>query len=165
MSSPSPEGLGLTPHRQIAASELAGMVVGYFLVGTMQWRGMTVPVTPWSLPLMLAALAAAGVVYARVLAAQVARNRASVSAHTAVLALVLGKTMLMTGAIVAGGHLVYVLANVGRWSVPMPRERVVHGTVTIVAAALFALSGRLLEKACIVPGHGDEKPSQGSEQP
>lgn len=146
-----PGGLGLTTRRQAAISVMAGMLVGWFIVGTLQATGRVVPITPWSLPLMLTALGAAALVYARVLRRQVAERRGDLPHESGVRALVLGKTMLMTGAVLAGGHLVYALVYLGSWSIPAPRERVIHGLVTIAASAIFALAGRELERACLVP--------------
>jgi len=150
-------GLGLTSGRQALTSVLVGAVVGWFIVGTLQAVGKPVPVTPWSLALVMGALGAAAWVYSRVLRRQVAESRAALPHESGVRALVLGKTLLMTGAILGGGHLVYVLAFLGSWSVPTPRERVIHGAAAIVASVICGLSGRALERACLVPpGEGPE---------
>ena len=156
---PGPGGLSLTNRRQTVISVLAGMLVGWFVVETLQALGHPVPVTPWSLPLVFGALGVAAWAYARVLRRQVAEARADLSAESGVRALVLGKTMLMTGAIVGGGHLVYVLSFLGDWNVPTPRERVIHGVATIAASVVFAVAGRDLERACMVPP-GDELDEQ-----
>ncbi|MEL4358523.1 MULTISPECIES: DUF3180 domain-containing protein [unclassified Luteococcus] len=155
-----PGGLGLTTRRQAVISVMAGMVVGWFIVGTLQATGREVPITPWSLPLSLAALGAAAWVYARILRRQVAEQRGSLPHDSGVRALVLGKTMLMTGAVLAGGHLVYVLSYLGDWNIPNPRQRVIHGLLTILASAVFAVAGRDLERACVVPP-GDDEPHDG----
>ncbi|MGO4956717.1 DUF3180 domain-containing protein [Luteococcus sp. Sow4_B9] len=149
---PQPGDLQPTTNRQITTSVLAGMVVGWFVVGTIQALGNAVPVVPWSLPLVLGALGIAALAYAEVLRRQVERTRADISPEAGVRALVLGKTMLMTGAIMAGGHLVYVLANLGSWEIPAPRMRVVRGLWTIAASAIFGWAGHRLERACLVPG-------------
>ncbi|MEL4503693.1 DUF3180 domain-containing protein [Luteococcus sp. H138] len=167
---PSPGGLGLTTRRQAVISVMAGMLLGWFIVGTLQATGQLVPVTPWSLPLVLGALGAAALVYARVLRRQVADRRGDLPHESGVRALVLGKTMLMTGAVLAGGHLVYVLVYLGSWSIPAPRQRVIHGLVTILASAIFALAGRELERACLVPpgydgSETDEDAEPGTDQP
>ncbi|WP_420176903.1 DUF3180 domain-containing protein [Luteococcus sp. OSA5] len=164
MSTPSPSGspeldpgdLRPTTGRQTATSVLAGMVVGWFIIGTMQALGSAVPVLPWSLPLVLGALGIAALVYSVVLRRQVELARGSLSPEAGVRALVLGKTMLMTGAIMAGGHVVYVLANVGSWDVPAPRMRVLRGLWTILAGAVFGWAGHRLERACIVDDGPDE---------
>jgi len=155
LPAPPPGGLGLTTTRQVVVSALAGLVVGFFVVGTLRALGRTVPLTPWSLPLALAAVGIAVWGYARVLRRQVATDRTSLSPESGVRALVLGKSMLMTGAILAGGHLVYVLAFVDALDVPGPRERVLHGVATIAASALLGWAGRDLERACLVPPGSD----------
>lgn len=157
-------GLGLTTGRQALTSVLAGAVLGWFIVGTMQAMGSTVPVTPWSLSLVLGALGLAAWAYSRVLRRQVAETRAALPHESGVRALVMGKTMLMTGAILGGGHLVYVLVFLRNWSIPTPRERVLHGLAAIVASVVFALAGRELERACVVPpgeDPEDEEPLPG----
>ena len=76
--------------------------------------------------------------------------------QAAVTALVLGKTMVLTGALLAGGHLTYVLTQVGAWAIPLPRQRVVWGLVAVAAASVFAWAGWVLEKSCWRPPSEDE---------
>lgn len=157
---PTPPRLGLTTAGQAAAALLGGAVLGYFVVGTIQWRGGVVPITPWSLPLMLAALGIGAFVYARVLRGQLAERPDRVSPEAGLRALVLGKTLVMSGAVMAGAHLVYVLGQLGHLDASSPRLRAVHGAVTIVGSVLFALGGHAVERSCMVPP-GDDREGDG----
>lgn len=158
---PGPGQLGVTTPKQAVVAALSGAVAGYFVVGTIRWRGGVVPLTPWSIPAVLGALAIAALVYSRVLRRQVADARGSIAPETGVRALVLGKTLLLAGAILGGGHAVYVGSYLGQWGAPMPHARVVHGGVTILASLAFAFAGWVLERACVVPP-GDDLPGPGA---
>lgn len=162
---PSGDGLGLTTPLQAVVAALAGAVAGYFIIGTMRWAGSPVPVTPWSLPVVFVVLALAAVTYARRLRRQVVEARAAMAPEVGVLALVLGKTLLMTGAVMAGGHALYVATNLGSLDAPLPHARVVHGLVMVVASLACAAAGQHLEKACLVPpsdGADDDAPGGAS---
>lgn len=148
--------LGMTSRRTILVATLAGGVLGWMLVRTLELAHQVVPVTPWTMSLMMALVAVAAVVVANWMRQQLAGPRAAVSNERAVSALVLGKAMLLTGAALAGGHFAYVLTQAGHWDVPLPRRRVIFGTVAIVASILFAGAGRLLEHSCRVPADPDE---------
>lgn len=151
MSSPAPEHPGRlrpTSIRDILTTLMAGLVLGAVGLAVFRLADAVVPVTPWSLVGTLLVLAAAAVFYARSLAARVREERASVSPEEGVRALVLGKVMLTGGVLLAGMHVVYVLDNLSRWSVPAPHDRVVHGLVTVAASAVFAWAGWVLEQAC-----------------
>lgn len=151
---PDPRGsgvLGLTTRHHMAVAGLGGAVVGWFVVGTLLALGRFVPVTPWSLPVMLAAVAGIVWVAAGVLRRKVVQERADVSSELGLWALVGGKTMLLSGLALAGGHLVYVLSFAGQFDAPAPRERVLRGLLTLLVALVFARAGRRLERACLVP--------------
>lgn len=158
---PEKKSLSPTSLREMVVAILAGMVVSYLALGGFDLSGKIVPITPWSLAGTLVVLAAGAAYYAWMLRGRVRNDRASISPEEGVRALVLGKVMLLGGCLLIGWHIVYVLKYLGRFDVPAPQERVVHGTGTIVAAVLFAAAGWLLERACIVPGAPrDESDSQ-----
>lgn len=159
MSTPEQEpggGLRLTTRTQIGAAALTGAVLGYLLIGGFDLSNRAVPITPWSLPVMLAALAAAALGYSIALGRRVREARETIDPDTGVRALVIGKTLLMTGAVLAGGHLVYALRYVTSWSIEGPRERVIRGVVVALVAVVLALAGGRLERACVVPTDKDE---------
>ena len=89
-----------------------------------------------------------------------------VPSEEAVRAMVMAKSLIMTGALLAGGHAVYV----GRWlslmAAELPAARVWNGTATIVTAAICVLAGWLLERACMIDGDGDDtEPGEEREAP
>lgn len=134
---------------------LGGLVLGALGLSLFRVTDAVVPVTPWSLVGTLLVFAAAGAVHARAFALRVREARGSISPDEGVRTLVLGRVMLSGGTVLLGMHVIYVLVNMSRWSVPTPHERVVHGLVTIAACAAFAAAGRALENACrIDPGDG-----------
>ena len=61
----------------------------------------------------------------------------------------------MTGALIAGGHVVYVMRYLQLFDAPLPSARVIQGTATIVTALLLAVAGGMLERACVV--HDDDE--------
>ena len=74
----------------------------------------------------------------------------SLSSLEAVRALIVAKSMVITGAVLAGGHAVYVGRFIGALAAEQPAARALHGAGTIVAALLLSLAGWILEKACMV---------------
>ncbi|HSN44193.1 MAG TPA: DUF3180 domain-containing protein [Propionibacteriaceae bacterium] len=155
--------LTVTTGRQLVIAALSGAVFGWFLIETLGLADQTVPVTPWSLPLMLGALAVAAAVYGRRLRARIQDRREWVESVEGVRALVLGKTMAMTGSALAGGHAIYVLVNLSRFDAPTPRQRVVHGLVAIVAAAASGAAGWYLERSCVRPDDDFERDTAESD--
>ena len=154
---PPPTHLRPTSWRTVLVGVVVGAVAGYVVVSGIQLAGDTVPITPWSLSGMLATFAVGGWVYSRHLARRLRDQRGSITPEEGVRALVLGKVMVLGGAVLAGWHVAYVLRYLARLGVPAPQERVIHGAVTVVFSAAFALAGWLLERACIVPPGDDDE--------
>lgn len=156
MSQPRPK-LGLTTVRQTLVAALAGAVVGFFIVGGFDLAGQFPPVVPWSVPAILVIMAGGAWLYARSLPKRIEEGK--VSGIEGVRALVIGKSMVMTGAVLAGGHAVYVGRYIRHLDAAQPAQRVYLGAATILASLLLALAGFALEKACIVKvdSEGDGK--------
>lgn len=148
--------LGLTTAKQAVVAVASGAVVcGMILLG-FEAAGAFPPVVPWTVPGLLVILAVAVVIYSRALPKRLEERR--VSAQEAFVALGVGKAMIMTGALFAGGHVVYVMRYLQLFQAPLPSARVVQGIATIVAALLLAGAGALLERACVVKGDdGDDQ--------
>lgn len=151
--------LGLTTPRQAVVSVLSGAVVSGLLIFAFEAAGTFPPVVPWSVPALLLGLAIATVVYSRSLPKRIEERR--LSAQEAVAALAIGKSMIMTGALFAGMHIVYVMRYLPLLDAPLPEARVIQGAATTVAALLLAAAGALLERACVVKDDDDD----GDEQP
>lgn len=152
--------LTLTTPRQVALSAVAGAVFAGFILAGFELANTFPPVVPWSLPGVLVVMAAGAWVYARGMPARLEDH--TLSALEAVRALIVAKSMVMTGAVLAGGHAVYVGRFVSTMMAEQPAARVLHGVGTIVAALLLALAGWTLEKACIISVDDD---SDGSGAP
>lgn len=153
--------LSITSAQQIVVSALVGAVTGYLLLVIFDLFNEVPPMVPWSLPIMLIAIAIPVFWYSRMLPRRIEKK--TLPPEEGVRAMVLGKSMLMTGCVLVGGHLVYVLKWISHTDIPGPRERVISAAVTIVASTVFALVGALLERACVVDiGDGD---NEGKGQP
>lgn len=155
--------LGLTTRRQAVISVLAGaLVCGLILLG-FEATGAFPPVVPWSVPILMLVLAAAVAWYARLLPKRIEEHR--VEPQESVAALAIGKSMIMTGAVLAGAHVVYVARFVQLFDAPLPSARVLQGAATIVAALLLAGAGALLERACVVHDDDEDNPGGGATSP
>lgn len=155
MSSNEPRPkLGLTTPRQAVVSVLSGAIVAGLLILGFEAAGAFPPVVPWSVPILLVGLAIATAIYSRVLPKRIEERR--LAPQEGVAALAVGKAMIMTGALFAGAHIVYVMRYLSMFDAPLPSARVIQGSATIVAALLLAGAGALLERACVVRGDDDE---------
>lgn len=146
----------LTSWRVLAVAAGCGLVVAWLVSATVHAMGGVLMPVPVPLPTLLAALAVAVGVYARAFKRKVAAHDQMVSPTEGLVALVLGKTMTIMGALLIGGLLVYV-PDLARLSVPLPRSRAIMAGVTIVASALFGVAGGFLERACLVPRDSDDE--------
>lgn len=138
----------LTTPRQIAVSAMAGAAFSGLALTLFDLTNTFPPVVPWSVPAVLTVMAVGAWVYARGLPTRIENH--TLTSLEAVRALVVAKSMVMTGAVLAGGHAVYVGRFLGALSADQPAARALHGAGTIVASLLLALAGWTLEKACIV---------------
>lgn len=103
-------------------------------------------------------------VYARSLPKRI--EDGEVSGIEGVRALVVAKSMVMTGAVLAGGHTVYVGRFLTALPARLPQERVITGGATVLGALLLVLAGLALERACIVKVDGDDDgDGRGSPEP
>ncbi len=156
-----PEKLGLTTWKQIVVAALTGGAVGWFLLATVQVSGRAIPLTPWSLTIVLAAITLAVFFYVPFLKAKLRSDRTSVDHQEAVIALVLGKMMVLMGALIGGAHLSYALTNLTNLTAPLPQQRLIRGLICVGVSVLFSIAGSRLEHACIAPGDDDDDDSSG----
>ena len=151
--------LGLTTAHQAVVAVLSGAIICGLILLAFDAAGTFPPVVPWSVPIVLIALAIVAAVYSRILPKRVEERQAT--AQESFAALGVGKAMIMMGAVLAGAHVVYVVRYMQVFDAPLPSQRVVQGSVTIVAALLAAGAGALLERACLVKG--DDEDQDGGE--
>lgn len=139
---------------------LSGAAVSWVAMLAFDAAGSFPPVVPWSVAVVLVVLAVAVLSYSRVLPKRLEQRK--VSSQEALYAISIGKAMLMTGAVFAGAHTVYVMRFITRLEAPLPSARVVQGVAVMVAALLLALSGALLERACVIKDNDDDESGSGS---
>ncbi|WP_158600413.1 DUF3180 domain-containing protein [Tessaracoccus antarcticus] len=143
-----PRKLSLTTPRQVALSALSGAVFAGLILAAFDLFATFPPVVPWSVPAVLLVMAVGAWIYARGMPDRLENH--TLSGLEAVRALIVAKSMVMTGAVLAGGHAVYVGRFVGTLMAEQPAARALHGAGTIIASLLLALAGWTLEKACII---------------
>ncbi|MDO5083791.1 DUF3180 domain-containing protein [Arachnia propionica] len=158
-----PPKLALTTSREVGLAALAGALAGIVLLSVLAAFNTFPPMVPWSLPGILAALAVAVHWYARGLASRLEEKR--VGPQEAVAALVAAKSMIMTGAVLAGGHAVYVGRSLLHLAAEAPAARSLRGVVTIVVSAIFSWVGSHLERQCVADDDDDEGAPPAGEQP
>ena len=154
---PQRKKLILTTPRQVTLSAMAGAIFTVALLTIFDLSGTFPPVVPWSVPAVLLVMAVGAWVYSRGIPTRL-ENR-SLSSLEAVRAVIVATSMVMTGAVLAGGHAVYVGRFVGTLMAEQPAARAVHGAGTIVASLMLALAGWTLEKACIISVDDDSDDS------
>lgn len=147
---PRPLGVGT-----VLVTLLIGVLLGWALVSLLELVDQPQPVTPWTMSALLVVLAIAALVAARRMRAALGSRKTRPSSETGVAALSAGRAMLVTGLLLAGGHVAYVVTQMTRLDIDLHRERLVGGSVAIVASALFAWAGSRLERACQIPRDGD----------
>ncbi len=147
-----PTRLGL-----LATLALLAAVVGWCVVGLFDSVvGRSLPV-PWTAPAALLVVALALFIWALLLRPRLQHKRGTtpvspfVAARTAALAMAASRT----GALVGGFYLGAVVAFVPSWFAEAPRERVVVGSVAVIASVLVVLAALWLERICRLPDQGD----------
>lgn len=140
--------LALTTPRQTVIAVIAGAIVSWLVLSLYDALADFPPVVPWTVPAVLAVLGIGGIVYGALLPKR--REDRKLGSQEAFIALVTGKAMIVTGAVVAGGHAVYVMKYIGSIPAATPLQRVIYGSATIVAALVMAWAGSLIEKNLVL---------------
>lgn len=158
--------LTLTTPRQTVVAVLAGALITWLLLGLYDLLDSFPPVVPWTLPALLGVLGIGGIIYGLLLPRRRADRR--LGSAEAFIAVVTGKAMIVTGAVVAGGHAVYVMKYLPLMAADTPLQRVLTGSGTIVAACILAAAGSIIEKHLVIKdppedgepgGHAEGSPS------
>ncbi|MGH3475729.1 MAG: DUF3180 domain-containing protein [Nocardioidaceae bacterium] len=149
--------LRTTAATTLAIVGLIGLAVGGVIRPLIERGNGVAPTVPWAASLTLAFLAAVLGGLAWTTYRTIHQHRRRIEPQRAVNLLVFGKASAIAGAAVAGGYLGYALSWIDSADdAALPRERLVHSLVACAAAATVMAGGLLLERACRVPGDGDE---------
>ncbi len=152
--------MGPTTWRHFVVAALAGALFTEVAIVGLRLAGYFPPMVPWSVPAVLVVMSVAAWIYSRGLARRVRRRVATPT--EGVRALVVARSLISTGAILAGMHAVYVGHSLGQVQAQAPAQRVLMGSIMFVTSLLLAWCGHLLEKACVVPDSGDDGRGSGS---
>ncbi|HET7724294.1 MAG TPA: DUF3180 domain-containing protein [Propionibacteriaceae bacterium] len=118
---------------------------------------LTMPDVPWTTPMLMFAGAVAAGVLARVTYVRNHVVRQPQDPGRSVATLAVAKALLLGGSLLAGGYLVFAFFSIGHLDASMPRQRLVVGLVTTVAAVGIVLAGWALERACRTPDDDEDE--------
>jgi hypothetical protein len=118
---------------------------------------LTMPAVPWTTPMLIFAGAIAAGVLARVTFLRIHVVRQRQDPRRALSTLAIAKALLLGGALLTGGYIVFALFSAGHLDAPLPKQRLIIGLVTAAAAICLVVSGWALERACRTPDD-DENP-------
>ncbi|WP_297742474.1 DUF3180 family protein [uncultured Tessaracoccus sp.] len=145
----------LTTPRQAVVAVLAGAVL--------MWGGLAIydrlstypPVVPWTVPVALGVVSVAGIIYALCIPKRLEERK--LGSREAMVALITGKAMVLSGAALAGANTVYVMKFVSAIEAETPLQRVIHGGGTLAASVLLAVAGSMIEHRLRIQQPPDEK--------
>lgn len=154
----SPSGVEPTRIRALVLAAVVGAGLTFLVMLGVSSFAMTMPNVPWTTPMLMFAGAVAAGVLARVtyLRNHVVHQRQD--PRRALSTLAIAKALLLGGALLTGGYLVFALYSVGHLDAPLPRQRLIIGLVTAVSGICLVVSGWALERACRTPDDDDENP-------
>jgi chromate transport protein ChrA len=154
----APSGVQPTRIRALLLAGLVGAGATFLVMLGINAYALTMPNVPWTTPMLMFAGAVAAGVLARVtyLRNHVVHQRQD--PRRAVSTLAIAKALLLGGSLLVGGYLVFALFSIGHLDAPLPKQRLIVGLVTTVAAIGLVISGWALERACRTPDNGDENP-------
>jgi hypothetical protein len=149
--------LRTTSAATLAVVALVGLAIGGVIRPLIERGGGIAPTVPWAAPLTLCFLAAVLLGLAWTTYRTIHQHHRRIEPQRAVNLLVFGKASALVGAAVAGGYLGYGLSFVqSADDAALPRERLMHSLVAAAVSAVVMVGGLLLERACRVPGDGDD---------
>ena len=153
------ERTGVQPTRiraLVLAALIGAGVTLVFLVGISAYA-VTMPVVPWTTPMLMFAGAVASGVLARVTYLRNHVVRQPQDPGRALATLAIAKAVLIGGSLLTGGYVVFALFSVGHLDAPLPKQRLIIGLVTAAASICLVVAGWALERACRTPD-ADENP-------
>lgn len=128
----------LRPIGRSSSWRLCGAALGWFALSIYKINDVTVPILPWSLPVVILVAAIATWGYARAFRTKVVDPQREVEANQGLVSLALGKAIALSGAALVGACIVYVLTFVWHLNIPYPRQRAIVGGVTAITCAAMA---------------------------
>lgn len=149
-----PDRLAPTGPRPLLVATLVGAVIAGLLLGGLDRAETAAPVTPWLLVVLLGMCTVVLTMWARAMTRAVRDRPDGIDPDSAMAALASARVAMLAGAAMAGFHIVYAVVFVRSLDIPLPRQRVIWGTATIVVSVALCCAGKLLEKACTNPGDG-----------
>lgn len=151
----APEGrLRPTSPGVVTAWSAAGLVGGWLLRPVAERVDGTAPIVTWLQPLALLFVAAILGATAWITWRQLHVRREYLEPHRAVNRLVLARSCVLVGALVAGGYAGYALTWVGVDS-ELGTQRVWRSALAAAGGVAIAITAVLLERACRVPEDDD----------
>lgn len=144
---------------QVVAAAAVGFAGTWLALTWWQGSGHSLPI-PGAVSWVSTLVVAAGVAYLALRTRRaLADDPTSLDPQQAVTRLLLGKTSLLGGALLGGGYAAVVVLALPALPAQLAIERVVHGGIATVVAALWAVLGRWLENVCrLPPSTGDKDP-------
>jgi len=134
----------------VAAWAAVGLVGGWLLRPVAEQLDGTAPIVTWLQPLALFFVAAILAATAWITWRQLHVRREYLEPHRAVNRLVLARSCVLVGALVAGGYAGYALSWVGVES-ELGTQRVWRSALAAAGGVAIAITAVLLERACRVP--------------
>jgi chromate transport protein ChrA len=153
----APSGVQPTRLRAIVLAAVVGGGVTFLLLLGVSAYALNFPDVPWTTPMLMFAGAVAAGVLARVTYLRNHVVRQPQDPRRSVATLAIAKALLIGGSLLAGGYLVFALYSVGHLDAPLPKQRLIIGLVTAVAAVGLVVSGWALERACRTPDADDDE--------
>lgn len=155
-SGDAPDGrLRPTSPAVVAAWVAVGLVGGWLLRPVAERLDGTAPVITWLQPLALYFVAVILGATAWITWRQLHVRRDCLEPHRAVNRLVLARSCVLVGALVAGGYAGYALTWAGVES-DLGTQRAWRSVVAAAGGVVIVITAVLLERACRVPGDDSE---------
>jgi hypothetical protein len=135
----------------LALVAVVTVVLGWFLVRTVEGRGTYLPPVPWVVDVAIVALAAAVFWAGWTVRAYQKGRRPDLDAIRAARTFVLAKAASLTGALLTGWYGAQVLATLGDLAIEARRDRAVAAGVAVACAVVLAVVGMVAERFCQLP--------------
>lgn len=152
---PQPQGsLRPTAPATVGVSVIVGLVAGW-LLHPISDRFGTPPVVSWLQPLTLAFVAAVLLAAAYATHRSLHVRRDGLEPHQAVNRLLLARSCVVVGGLVAGGYFGYAVSWLGLRA-ELADERILRSSLAGLAGVGIVIGALLLERACRVRSDGEE---------